>query len=120
MHILFGAVITTCLGLYSSQCMADEGSCIGKVWSGRAGNQELRTFPLNDEVYWLVTPPQDPLRSCLVPETVTMAPCVHNGWCRISGTYEVSYGAGGPMLLFRSPRIERLDHPKRHRSHSGR
>ena len=120
MHILFGAAIATCLSLYSSQCMADEGLCIGKVWSGRAANQELGEFPFNDEVYWLVTPPQDPLRSCLVPETVPMTPCVHNGWCRISGVYEVSYGAGGPMLLFRNPKIERLDRRSRHRSHSNR
>jgi len=79
---------------------------------------KTRKFPLNDEVYWLVTPLQDPLRSCLVPETVPMTPCVHNGWCKISGTYEVSYGAGGPMLLFRNPKIERLNGGTGRRSHS--
>jgi hypothetical protein len=54
--------------------MADEGSCVGKAWNGREANRELKMFPPNDEVYWLVTPPQDPLRSCLVPETVPWHP----------------------------------------------
>jgi hypothetical protein len=72
-----------------------DGSCVGKVWNGREAKPELKMFPPNDEVYWLVAPPQDPLRSCLVPETVPMAPCVRNGWCKISGTYEINYGAGG-------------------------
>jgi hypothetical protein len=63
-------------------------------------------FPPNDEVYWLVTPPQDPLHSCLVPDTVPVAPCVHIGWCKISGNYEINYGAGGPMRMFRTPKIE--------------
>ena len=120
MRILFVAAIATSLGVQSSQCMADEGSCVGKVWNGREANPELKMFPPNDEVYWLVTPPQDPLSSCLVPETVPMAPCVHSGWCRISGTYEVNYGAGGPMRMFRSPKIERINGRGRHPSRSRR
>ena len=100
--------------------MADEGSCVGKVWNGREANSELKMFPPNDEVYWLVTPPQDPLRSCIVPETVPMAPCMHNGWCKISGTYEINYGAGGPMRMFRTPKIERLTDRRSRRSRSRR
>jgi hypothetical protein len=119
-RILIAAAIATYLSLYSSQCMADEGSCVGKVWSGRDANPELKMFPPSDEVYWLVTPPQDPLRSCLVPETVPMAPCAHNGWCKISGSYEVSHAAGGPMPMFRNPKIERLNGRTRRRSHPGR
>jgi hypothetical protein len=120
MRILFVGAIATCLSLYGRQGMADEGSCVGKVWSDREANPELKVFPPNNELYWLVTPPQDPLRSCLVPESVEIAPCVHNGWCKISGTYEISYAAGGPMRLFRSPKIERLNSRSRRRSHSGR
>jgi hypothetical protein len=118
MRIAFVAAVATSLGVHSSQCMADEGSCVGKVWNGREANPELKRFPPNDEVYWLVTPPQDPLRSCLIPETVPTAPCVHNGWCRISGTYEVNRDAGGPMRMFRSPKIERINGRGRHRSPS--
>ena len=37
-----------------------------------------------------------PLRNgkCLVPGTLPVAPGVHNGWCKISGTYEIS----GPTI----------------------
>ena len=112
--------IATSLGVHCGQCMADEGFCVGKVWNGRKANAELKIFAPSDEVYWLVTPPQDPLRSCLVPETVPPTPCVHNGWCKISGTYEVNYGAGGPMRMYRNPKIERLNTRRGHRSHSGR
>jgi len=108
--------MAACLSLNARQCMADEGSCVGKVWSGPEANPELKMFPPSDKVYWLVTPPQDPLRSCLVPQPVPMAPCVHNGWCKISGTYEINYDAGGPMRLFRSPKIERLNTRSRRRS----
>jgi hypothetical protein len=120
MRILFVVAIATSLGVHSSQCMADEGSCVGKVWNGREAKPELKMFPPNDEVYWLVTPPQDPLRSWLVPETVPMAPCMHNGWCKISGTYEMNYDAGGPMRMFRTPKIERLNGRSSRRSHSHR
>jgi hypothetical protein len=120
MRILFVAAIATLLGAHSSQCMADEGSCVGKVWNGREAKPELKMFPPNNEVYWLVTPPQDPLRSCLVPETVPMAPCMHDGWCKISGTYEMNYDAGGPMRMFRTPKIERLNGRRSRRSHSRR
>jgi hypothetical protein len=60
MRILLGAAIRACLNLYSRQCMADEGSCVGKVWSDREENPILKLFPPNDQVYWLVTPPKVP------------------------------------------------------------
>jgi hypothetical protein len=48
MRILFVAAIATSLGVHSSQCMADEGSCVGKVWNGREAKPELKMFPPNE------------------------------------------------------------------------
>jgi hypothetical protein len=40
----FVVAIATSLGVHSSQCMADEGSCVGKVWNGREAKPELKMF----------------------------------------------------------------------------